>query len=241
MRFLINNLQCPKRKLTNSTKSDAIRPPYILRVISAISIILLIIYKVAGYEGKICFMLMPCNVNWIMTFVLSYYPYLTLKTSYFLCQLLIPLMVLAFVALAEPDLGDLKLPFEIPHFFLSHALLPIYPIYLLYRGDISTLPYPGSTSTYIGNFVGWWLFSCSAFLFFYFTIVSPLALYTGMNLNYMTNPPNGADEMGVSGQNYRILSTGIVAFAFFITNALVTIMEGVVRFLTKTSSKVKLN
>lgn len=177
--------------------------------------------------------LMPCNVNWIMLFVLSYFPNLSLNASNIIIQLLIPLMGLAVVAVAEPDLSDMVLPFEIPYFFLHHTLLPMFPIYFLCTGKTTTLPLPQSNVSVIEHFLKWWFLSCTMFGFFFVTIVTPLSLYSGLNLNYMTSPPPGAEEAGVNGENYRLQSAGVCAFVFFIVRIVVTLIEAFVRFICK--------
>jgi uncharacterized membrane protein YwaF len=149
-------------------------------------------------------MLMPCNTIWIMHFAHAFLPGLSANSRHVLSQLSIAYFGLPVVAIATPDLSDLTLPFEVEYFFLNHALLLVFPIYWVSSGRVSTL----------GNFVKWYVLACTCFALFYFAFVTPVAVYSGINLNYMMSPPPNPGDV-VSGPNFRLMSIGCCATLFF--------------------------
>lgn len=234
--FSFNPVHNPKSK-----GKQVIRPSVPLQITTLFIYILMVTYKSFGYPGKQLMVFMPCNVNWTILLSLSYmpYPYLNANASHILCQMLIPMMGLTLVALVEADLGDVVLPFEVVYYFLHHTLLLLFPLYFLISGKITSLPILSKTQTipkfsYIMSFLStlgsWWMMNCALFGLLYVSIVTPLSIVSGINLNYMMSPPPGAPEAGVSGENYRILSAGVCAFVFFIVRVLVMLIEAFIRY-----------
>jgi hypothetical protein len=60
--------------------------------------------------------------------------------------------------------------------------------------------------------------SCAFFGLFYFTVVSFLAILSGLNLNYMLHPPPAHDV--VIGEWYRFYSIGVVSLLFALSRLL---------------------
>jgi hypothetical protein len=207
------------------TKTAAIRPPLALRLITLVVVSLQFYYKAQGYSGKMYFWVMPCNMNWLLLFVLSFYPGLSWGASHLLLQMCVSFSGLAVIALLVPDTSDLVLPFEVPYFFTSHALLSIYPFYFVATGQISTLPPVTGTKQHnvMEYFLVWWSFACSTFGLFYFGIVTPLSIYSGINLNYMLSPPPNQNIL--IGPWYRFLSTIFVGVIFFLLRLVATFVE----------------
>lgn len=207
------------------TKNAAIRPPLALRLLTFVVVALQFYYKAQGYSGKMYFWVMPCNMNWLLLFALSFYPGLSWSASHLLLQMCVSFSGLAVIALLVPDTSDLVLPFEVPYFFISHALLSIYPFYFVATGQISTLPPVTGPKQHavLEYFLVWWSIACSTFGLFYFGIVTPLSVYSGINLNYMLSPPPNQDVL--IGPWYRFLSTIFVSIVFFLLRVVATLVE----------------
>ena len=196
------------------SKTDSLQYPPLLRLCIGACFVLQIVYKVAGYPGKLYMMLMPCNTIWIMHFAHAFLPGLSANSRHVLSQLSITYFGLPVVAIATPDLSDLTLPFEVEYFFLNHALLLVFPIYWVSSGRVSMLPTNAKDESALGNFAKWYALACACFALFYFAFVTPVAIYSGINLNYMLSPPPNPGDV-VSGPNFRLMSIGCCATLFF--------------------------
>lgn len=176
----------PKRHQGGSEK--IVKPSFPLQVTILIFSTLMIVYKIAGYTGKIYLCLaMPCNVSWILLTTLAFFPGLSPKISNIIAQQLIPFAGFTLVALVIPDISDLSLPFEVFYFFANHYILMIFPFYFLFSGQITTLPQ--GNETFMENYLTSVFSSWALFGFLMAVIATPLGLYVGMNLNYMLSPP----------------------------------------------------
>ena len=210
---LLSTLRVPRISTTNT--KDNLQYPPLLRLLIGGCFVLQIVYKLAGYPGKLYMMLMPCNTIWIMHFVHAFLPGLSTNSRHVLSQLSITYFGLPVVAIATPDLSDLTLPFEVEYFFINHALLLVFPIYWVSSGRVSMLPSNNKNETTLGNFAKWYAFACACFALFYFALVTPVAIYSGINLNYMLSPPPNPGNV-VSGPNFRLMSIGCCATLFFL-------------------------
>jgi hypothetical protein len=223
-------------------KRDPIRPGNLMRFLTLVSVVLQMCYKCVGYSGKLYFWVMPCNVYQAIGFALAFWPNLSYEASLAMAQICIGYSGLAVVALATPDTSDLVLPGEKSYFFISHAVLVIYPYLFVLRGQMSMLPSslqqsqrqqqlsaPKSSYTVavLKNATFWWSFSCITFALFYFAFVTPLSIVSGLNLNYMLSPPANQDI--VVGNHYRLLSILCVGTVFFIMRFIATLIELVSR------------
>uniref|UniRef100_A0A7S4J714 Uncharacterized protein n=2 Tax=Odontella aurita TaxID=265563 RepID=A0A7S4J714_9STRA len=203
---------------------NILRPPSFIRIISVIFFGLQSVYKYAGYPGKWLSMLLPCNVLWFLHTVLAYYP-MSSQSSHVIIQLCVAYSGLAMVALAVPDTDDCVLPLEKVFFFTHHTMLLAFPAYHVgFSGKVSLLPDKSEGETFWGNFMKWHLLSCAIFALFYFSLVTPISIYSGLNLNYMLSPPPNPGDF-VSGPNFRILSIGCCATLFFLARLLASVGE----------------
>jgi len=212
-----------------------LNPPNALKLLTLVTFIVQVIYKTKGYRGKILFMLMPCNVLWMMYFAICFLPLKT-QTVHIMYQLMIPYMILPVVAVATPDLSDLVMWLEDTFFFASHYALIAYPMYLVGTGRIVILP--ETHEGLVSSFFKWWLLSCAMFGFFYFGIVTPVAILSGFNLNYMLNPPPNPGDV-VSGPDFRLMSIACCAVGFFLSQLVATSFAVVVRWLRIRRTKRK--
>jgi hypothetical protein len=222
--FLVIRILTPMLSKYPQKNVSNLNPPLHIKVLTFIMYSCQLSYKLQGYEGKILFMLMPCNVLWTMWAVLCFWPKLSSQTMHIMYQLIIPYSALAIVAVATPDTSDLVMWGEVPFFFLMHYMLIAYPISCLRRGQISMLPMPGSNDSIVSNFLKWWVLACAYFALFYFGVAVPLSVKFGLNINYMMHPPPNPGDM-VSGPNFRLQSTLCCAAAFFFVQFLATVGE----------------
>lgn len=208
-----------------NNRLKAVRPPFPLKLVVLMAVMVQVYYKAQGYKGKIWFWLMPCNMNWLLLFFISFYPALSWQVSHTILQMCISFSGLAVVALVSPDVNDLFLPLEVPFFFISHAILAFFPLYFVVTQQISTLPSQRTASAASLYFVSWLLATCSIFGLFYFSVVTPLSIYSGLNLNYMLSPPPNQDI--AVGPWYRFVSCASVGTVFFVMRFLATLSEWV--------------
>lgn len=130
------------------------------------------------------------------------------------------------------NIKDLVMWMEVPFFFFMHYALIAFPCYLIKIRHISVLPLENSTDGIVFNFLKIWILACAYFALFYFGVGVPLSLLSGLNLNYMLQPPPNPGDM-VSGPNFRLQSTMACAAVFFFIQFLVTIFEFFGRGTTK--------
>lgn len=223
-----------KNKNKNSSLSLSLRPPLFLRILTMACCTLNLLYKYFGYDGKLYFLTMPCHTNWAMAIILCFYPNLSSHASNIICQIWIGMAGLTIVAIAEPDLSDLTLPFEVPYFFIHHFVLLLYPFYYLVFGKITLLPLPlplplPQQESTLSCFMKWWMLTSTIFSLFYVTIVTPLCMYSGLNLNYMMSPPPTPGNF-INGSNYRLQSAACVFIVFWIMRFIATCVEFCIRY-----------
>ena len=174
---------------------------------------MIFIYKVFAYPSKMFFFTMPCNMQWIVTLALVFGP---ISWHKLLLELLVCYLGGAFVALATPDTTDCIMFGEKEFFFFNHIVLPIIPLAYANNGSITL-------RTSFSKHLQWWGISCCCFAIFYFSITTVLAVYSGLNLNYMLHPPPG--QSLVDGPWYRIVSIGLCALEFALNRGFSYLME----------------
>ena len=224
-------IKYPEKKASN------LDPPKAFKLLTLVTFIIQVVYKTKGYRGKILFMLMPCNVLWILYFAICFLPLRT-QTLHIMYQLMIPYAILPVVAVATPDLSDLVMWLEDTFFFCSHYALIAYPIYLVCTGRIVMLP--ENREGLLQSSFKWWLLSCAIFGFFYFGIITPVAIMSGFNLNYMLNPPPNPGDV-VSGPHFRLMSIACCAVGFFLSQLVATLSAVVVGWLFRRRSTKRKN
>ena len=148
-------------------------------------------------------MVMPCNVLWTVSLLTTLIP----AARDILVQCFYSFQILVWVVFVISDTSDLKMPFEIEFFWINHILLVTVPFYYLLSSRVPV-------KLCVLDFLKWWLLSCSTTGIFYFAVVTPLAISTRLNLNYMLSPPPGVP---FSSENFRLQSMAAMAFGFFIS------------------------
>lgn len=174
---------------------------------------MIFIYKLFAYPSKLFFFTMPCNMQWVLTFALVFGPASWQK---FLLELGVSYLGGAFVALATPDTSDCTMLGEKEFFFANHMVLPFIPLAYISNGSVTM-------RTPFTKHLLWWGISCSCFAIFYFTLVTILSVYSGLNLNYMLHPPPGQGL--VSGDWYRIASSGLCMLQFALNRGFAYLVE----------------
>ncbi len=214
--LLSSHLSTPK-SFTNP------KTPIWIFSMSVICLMLQIVYKITGYPNKVYFMVMPCNVLWTLSTMLAL-P-LPRDVRHGLIQLWYSFQILVWVVFASADTDDLKGPFEVEFFWINHVLLLIPPFYYLLVKKVSI---KDASLAWLGA-------SCAIMGIFYFTIVTPLAFYSKLNLNYMLSPP-----LVIDGDDYRLKSRVGIAIAFAIARGTMILIEYIfVRKLVKTEESDK--
>jgi len=172
-------------------------------------------------------MVFPCNVLACLAMILSYYPNLSATTSHAIIQLWLIYLILPILALMEPDFSDSVLYGEIPYFYVHHVFLMIFPFYYLYTNKVTMIQSAN---------LQWIILSGAFFGFMYITLVTPLAIVSGLNLNYMLHPPLG---FPFDGPHYRIYSIGFFWSMFAITRILLVGLEMMMSWRKRKNSFLK--
>ena len=257
-----------------------IQHPVWMKPLSFLCTSLIVYYKWYGHQNKIFYLVMPCNMTWIIYLVLVWclddleleldnrqipatpkQPLTTITTTaarrrttqyYILVLQCFYITGLAFVAIVNPDTSDCTMVFEKHFFFLNHSLLLGIPVVYIWNGSISTTgcsPFSTSNITTTNNnntmprtktrtrtttsrnaaatiassWYYWWITACAWFGLFYFVVVTPLAIYTGLNLNYMLSPP--PNQVILAGTNFRGVSILCCAATFLGWYSILCIIE----------------
>lgn len=210
-------LLCPRDIKRGERK---IVTPAWLKVTSVVCLSIQAYYKLcpSAYPNKVYFLLMPCNVTWIIHVLMSLFR-LTGPIKHSLIQFLFSFQVLVWVVFFSADTDDLKGPWEVEFFWLNHCLLLIPPFYYALSGDVKLLTSHGFLSE-ITNFSLWLVFSSAIMSIIYFTIATPLSFVSLLNINYMTSPPPGFESFG---QDYRLYCQAFIAVGFTVAR-IVTIL-----------------
>lgn len=234
--------------IVSATSSmSSLRPPKLMRIVTTIMFTLQVAYKVCGYPGKILVMVMPCNMLWILNMVLCNYNCYNL--SHTILQLQCSYVGLVLVALANPDFSDTVLYGEVYFFYLHHFFLLYYILYYVFitrkvstyiqtqnnddEGDDVTTHNRkrrngnrGVVLVFLDGMklsLKWILLSCAYFALFYFGIVTPMSILSGLNLNYMLHPPPNQDDL--VGQGYRIMSIVYCGVLFTVMRFVLVVAE----------------
>jgi len=227
--FLWPILPHPSYDSTSTTLSQ----PKSLKIHTFGSTIIVLIYKFIGFQTKILCMAMPCNTLWLLFSLMCWDRLMNDRIRYALIQTSFSYMGLVFLALAVPDLSTFNILFEVEWFFLHHYMLFIIPFYYLLTGKVSVLSLQvdsQSLSSSVSFFIRYWLFTCTIFACYYVTIITPISLLSGLNLNYMLNPPPLPVDW-VQGPNYRLISCVLVFTVFALFRGIFMVLEILLRSL----------
>ena len=162
----------------------------------AFSYTLLLIHK--WREDRLWFLLQPCHVLHLLLLYTTTLPP-TSTRAIFLFNLYLHLLFSPFLGLVAADLSCYTQPLELFNWGLQHVLLLLLPL-------VALLP-PASFPLMTG--VPFFLLSFSIEVLFHSAILTPAALATGYNLNYVLCSPAGI--LASFGRWYRLVMTGMCA------------------------------
>jgi hypothetical protein len=219
--------------MTDISKLNIQHPPW-ARAASIFCFSMMMYYKYSGYPSRMFYMVMPCNMQWTLSVIQSFViPESWTLSQYTLLQMRLSYIMSVIIAIVTPETDDCILPGEYAFYWFNHILLLLLPAAYVANGSVSCFPqHPQqqrnnikstSVSTWTFNYL-WWLFSCAMFSVFYFIPVTLLAIYSGLNLNFMLHPPH--DHFALQGQWFRLVATMMLAVLFGVSRLLVFWMEG---------------
>eukprot|EP01137_Pigoraptor_chileana_P002385 Opistho-2@41157 len=208
---------------------DARRKRTIVEHLATLSLLVTLGYTLyfKYLRGGTLFLLQPCHISLAILIVLSFAP-AGWKGAHLLFNMYFYWMWGAILALAFPDLRDYEDPVEIFFFFFEHYLLVVIPFVFYAVGRFEILE-PTLAIT---------LCAFSVKAIYHSIVLESLALYTGLNLNYLMSPPTGILEH--FGIYYRSVQYAFCCILTFVTRyVLVAIILSAVRFLFRRSSNPK--
>ncbi|ALC41043.1 CG14591 [Drosophila busckii] len=145
-------------------------------------------FKLAG--RSMIFTLNPCHVQTcVQIYLLAAKP---TKVSTALFRIQMSNLNGPFLAFIFPEVEGRTFPFEQATYWIQHALLYIIPIYILRSGAYTIEDFGDLKWVKIGT---------AFMLFYHFVLLSPLSIFTGINLDHMLCAAL-ADPF--QGQNYRL-------------------------------------
>jgi len=194
-----------KAKITAYRKEN---PPlnyseYSLRTVLTINLLLQVIYKAARGWRVLGYMLQPCHAVSAAYLYTLYTRDHRKATTVF--NISLHYMFFTALAISVPDLSQLHLPFEVSNFWIQHYVLFFTPLYLLFSGRFPLAP---SKPLF--------LFSIGLGLLFHYDLQLPVALLTGVNVNYMLWPPPGVPAIFTTTY-YRVYLTQCFIFLAWVT------------------------
>jgi len=209
--------------------------PLSLRIIWSLLCLGHISYKVFGYPGSAWFLFMPCNVVWMIIAVLILFPDLNPNVTNILIQHIINYTGMISSAILYPDTRGLSLPFETQFFYLNHYALFVYPFYYVITEKAVLISPTKSLAVQVINFLKWSSFSSLCYNIFYFVLITPLSIWTGMNIGYTMKPPDGP----FYGIHYRFKYAAFWTAVIVTARLIFVIIQLCVKQVTSTSSVKK--
>ncbi|XP_034106830.1 transmembrane protein 164 [Drosophila albomicans] len=147
-------------------------------------------FKLAG--RSMIFALNPCHVQTCLQIYLLAAKPTKITTALFRIQM--SNLNGPFLAFIFPEVEGRTYPFEQATYWIQHALLYIIPIYIL-RSGAYTIEDPRDFK--------WSNIGTAFMLFYHFVLLSPLSIFTGINLDHMLC---AAMSDPFQGQNYRLFA-----------------------------------
>lgn len=214
----------PKLHKTVDVKNIKVQHPPWAPAASLFCFSAIMCYKYFGYPSRVYYMVMPCNMQWVLSFLQCFLiPESWVFCQYTLLQMRVTYIMSVIIAIVTPETDDCDLPGEFIFYWVNHFILLILPAAYMANGSVSCFP-PQSTSSsstqvsnWSFNFL-WWAYSCTVMAIFYFIPVTLMAVYSGLNLNFMLHPPH--DHFVLTGQWYRLKSVGLLAVLFGVSRLL---------------------
>ncbi|XP_017104083.1 transmembrane protein 164 [Drosophila bipectinata] len=147
-------------------------------------------FKLAG--RSMIFALNPCHVQTcLQIYLLAAKP---TKTTTAMFRIQMSNLNGPFLAFLFPEVEGRTYPFEQSTYWIQHALLYIIPIYIIRSGAY--------TVEDLGDF-NWSHIGTAFMLFYHFILLSPLSIFTGINLDHMLC---AAMSDPFQGANYRLFA-----------------------------------
>mmetsp|Transcript_18908 Transcript_18908/g.52802 ORF Transcript_18908/g.52802 Transcript_18908/m.52802 type:complete len:317 (+) Transcript_18908:135-1085(+) len=196
-----------------------IRHPKGSRVLSLFCLGIICYYKQAGYKNKIFWLVMPCNMQWILAFLQCFVvpeSYSFLQFS--MLQLRLSYLMSVVIAIVTPETDDCTLPGEFEFYWFNHFVLLLLPFAYIMNGSVSCYPSKNAQCSTFGYNAYWWLFSCIVFFLFYFGPVTLMAISIGLNLNFMLHPPH--DHFLLKGESFRLVATASLGSLYTVSRIL---------------------
>lgn len=188
------------------------------RLSSLFCVTMIMIYKYFGYPSRTYYMVMPCNMQWVLSFLQCFViPESWVFFQYSVLQLRVTYLMSVIIAIVTPETDDCELPGEYAFYWINHFILLYLPLAYMANGSVSCLAPTTATTNSGFNFL-WWAYSCLVFAIFYFIPVTLMAIYSGLNLNFMLHPPH--DHFIISGQWYRIKTIVLLSALFGVSRLL---------------------
>ncbi|KAL3919038.1 MAG: hypothetical protein SGILL_003954 [Bacillariaceae sp.] len=221
--ILILAVAIPKLNGFANTSVLKIRHPPGARLASLFCFGMIMYYKYAGYPGRTYYIVMPCNMQWFLSFAQCFMvPTNWTWAQYTLLQLRLTYLMSVIIAIVTPETDDCILPGEYAFYWFNHLLLLILPAAYVMNGSVSCIPQQQSDAESASSWtfnLWWWTYACCVFSVFYFIPVSLLAIYSGLNLNFMLHPPH--DHFALNGPWFRLVAVGMLAVLFGFSRAIV--------------------
>jgi hypothetical protein len=197
----------------------------------------ILFYKCFGYPNRIFFFVMPCNMQWLLSFIQCYcIPKSWNFVQYTLLQVRLTYIMSVVIAIFTPETDDCTMFGEYAFYWINHFLLLFLPAAYIANGSVSCFPPSPDKSVFSFNFE-WWLFSCACMQLFYFIPVTVMSVYSGLNLNFMLHPP--ADHFLLKGPWFRLMAVASLAFFFVFSRLLCIAFEKSVNNKSKAATTKK--
>jgi len=157
-----------------SEKSDTLDK--VIGVILTIVFTAEVSYKII--TQKVMFLLQPCH---IITAIMIYCLFSRSRTSDWLFTMSMGCMFGPVSAMILPETSCLRLPFEVEVYWIQHSIICSLPVYFLSR-------HSGKIAYFEHDWT--WILSSAIFaVIFHFIILSPIAVVTEVNINFLLCPP----------------------------------------------------
>jgi len=209
-----------------------IKHPKGVRIISLLCLTIICWYKLSGFQNQMYFLVMPCNIQWVLSILQCYLiPDSFTFLQFCILQLRITYIFSVIIAIVTPETGDCTRFGEYEFYWFNHFILLILPLLYINNGSISCFPprkssydgRPTTTREVLVYNAYWWLFSCLVFYLFYFVPVTIMSVHSGLNLNFMLHPPH--DHFILKGESFRLVATTLLAACYIFSRLLCLTVE----------------
>jgi len=182
---------------------------------------MVLLYKITGFHNKMYYLVMPCNMQWVLSFLQCYViPDSYEFVQFSILQLRLTYLMSVVIAIVTPETGDCTTLGEFEFYWFNHFVLLVLPLAYVVNGSVTCYPSENSRCSTLAYNSYWWLFSCIVFYIFYFGPATIMSISTGLNLNFMLHPPH--DHFLLYGPNFRLVATASLGF-FYTTSRLISL------------------